>query len=94
MKPRNYILICTVLGLALGWLPALLHGPIPEKWDLYQLSGRVLVRAYYLDRLLIGFLVGITIWPHPWYLRGPLCGLLLMGPLSFVSMANPYCGPT
>ena len=95
MSGRKYIVLCSLLGLPLGWLPRLLnlHGPIPEKFDLYGLNGSVLVWAYYLDRLLIGFLVGITVWPRAWYLRGPVCGLVLMLPIGFVSLANAYCGP-
>lgn len=37
-------------------------------------------------------LVGITRWPAAWWLRGPMCGLLMMFPLSMVSLATPGCG--
>jgi len=89
----RYIVVCIVLGLALGWLPALVHGPIPEKWDVYGVRGATLVWGYYVARASIGLLVGITGVPSAWYLRGPLCGLLVMLPLGFVGLANPLCGP-
>ena len=38
-----YTLLCVVLGLALGWLPKLVHGPIPEKFDYYFLNGSTIV---------------------------------------------------
>lgn len=71
-----------------------LHGPIPEKYDVLYIRGAIAVWGWYTARLSIGFLVGITRWPSQWYLRGPLCGLLLMFPLSLVSLATPGCGPT
>ncbi|MDX2167931.1 MAG: hypothetical protein SF182_12730 [Deltaproteobacteria bacterium] len=90
---RSYLPICTLLGLALGWLPMLLHGPIPEKYNVLYIRGDVAVWGWYTARLLIGFLVGITRWPRAWWLRGPLCGLLMLFPLSLVSLATPGCGP-
>ena len=57
-----------------------LHGPIPEKFNLFYLRGAVAVWSWYTARLLIGFMVGITCWPRRWYLRGPLCGFLMMLP--------------
>jgi hypothetical protein len=87
-----YPVLCTVLGLAIGWIPVLLHGPIPEKYDALYMRGDVVVWAWYLARLAIGFLVGITRWPAAWWLRGPLCGLLMVGPLGIVSLGTPACG--
>src|SRR5262245_30856327 len=88
-----YPLVCAVLGLFLGWLPSFFHGPIPEKYNLHYIRGAVAVWAWYNARMLIGLLVGITAWPPQWYLRGPLCGLLMLGPLGFMSLATPECGP-
>ena len=87
-----YILLCTTLGLALGWLPMLVHGPIPYKYAILGMRGDIAVRGWYLARLLIGFSVGVTVWPRPWWVRGPLCGLLALFPLSIVSLATPGCG--
>ena len=44
--------------------------------------------------LLIGLLVGMTTWPQAWYLRGPVCGLLMMLPVGLVALATPGCGGT
>jgi len=89
----HYGLLCALLGLTIGWIPAFIHGPIPEKFDILYIQGAVAVWAWYGARLLIGILVGITSWPRPWYVRGPFCGLLLMFPLGIVSAATPGCGP-
>ena len=91
---RRYPLVCTALGLVLGWAPMLFHGPIPEKFDIFYLRGAVAVWAFYSARLLIGFLVGITTWPERWLLRGPLIGGLSMLPVTFVALATPGCGST
>ena len=64
------------LGLALAWIPALLHGPIAAKFDLLYIKGGVAVVGWHLARASIGFLVGNTRWPRQWYLRGPLCGFV------------------
>jgi hypothetical protein len=88
----HYAAVCAALGLALGWLPAFVHGPIPEKWNVYGVHGAVLVWGYYVARMSIGLWVGITSLPAPWYLRGPLCGALAMLPLGFVGLSNPLCG--
>jgi len=87
-----YITVCTVLGLVIGWLPLLAHGPIPYKFDTVRMNGAVAVWAFYLARLLIGLLVGITRSPARWFLRGPLCGLVMMAPVSLISLAIPGCG--
>ncbi len=87
-----YPLLCTLLGLLFGWLPRLGHGPIPEKFNVLYINGAIAVWGYYSARLLIGFLIGITRWPAPWYLRGPLCGCVMMFPLALVSLAMPGCG--
>jgi hypothetical protein len=89
-----YPLLCALLGFALGWLPMLFHGPIPEKYNIHYIRGAVAVWGWYVARELIGLLVGITAVPARWYLRGPLCGLLMLVPLGFVSLATPECGPT
>jgi len=88
---RRYRLVCTALGLALGWLPMLVHGPIPWKYDRLGMRGAITVWGWYTARLLIGFMVGISTWPPRWYLRGPLCGLLMLFPLSIVSLSTPGC---
>ena len=88
-----YAPLCTVLGLALGWLPMLIHGPIPEKYNVLYINGAVAVWGWYTARMLIGFAVGITSWPPRWYVRGPLVGLMMLFPLSLVSLATPGCGP-
>jgi hypothetical protein len=88
-----YPLLCALLGLALGWLPILFHGPIPEKYNIHYIRGAVAVWGWYVARAAVGTLVGITAVPPQWYLRGPLCGLFMMVPLGFVSIATPECGP-
>lgn len=93
MRGAPYPLVCTGLGLMIGWIPAWLHGPIPEKFDVFYLDGAVAVWAFYSARLMIGFWVGISTWPEPWWLRGPLVGLLVMLPLTLIALANPECGP-
>ena len=88
-----YPLLCTLLGVVLGWLPALVHGPIPYKFNVLGIRGAVAVWAFYSARLLIGFLVGITRWPGRWFLRGPLCGVIAMFPVTVIALATPGCGP-
>ncbi len=34
MARLPYAALCTLLGLVVGWLPLLVHGPITEKFDL------------------------------------------------------------
>ena len=89
-----YPFLCTLLGVAVGWIPMFLHGPIHEKFDLLYINGAVMVWAFYAARLSIGFLVGITTWPRAWYLRGPMCGFVMMFPLGLVVLATPGCGGT
>jgi hypothetical protein len=89
----GYTAICTALGLAIGWLPGLAHGPIAEKWDVHGIAGSLVVAGYYVARLSIGLWVGITSVPAAWYLRGPLCGVLAMLPLGFIGLSNSLCGP-
>ncbi len=88
-----YVLVCVMLGVALGWIPVLLHGPIPEKFNLYYIHGSIAVWAFYSARMMIGFVVGVSVWPRRWYLRGPLWGCLTMLPVTFFSLAVPECGP-
>ena len=88
-----YAAVCTIIGFAIGWLPILVHGPIPEKYNVLYIRGAIAVWGWYTARLLIGFVVGITHWPPRWYLRGPLIGFLMLFPLSLVSLATPGCGP-
>jgi hypothetical protein len=78
--------------MALGWLPQLAHGPIPYKFDVLGIRGDLAVWGWYTARLLIGFVVGITTWPPQWYVRGPICGLVMMLPLGLVVLATPDCG--
>ena len=87
-----YPLLCAILGVALGWWPMFFHGPIAAKFNLLYIRGATAVWAWYSARMLIGFLVGITRWPARWWLRGSLCGLLMMFPLGIVSVATPGCG--
>ena len=87
-----YSRLCTLLGLVLGWLPILVHGPIPQKFNVLYIRGAVAVWGFYIAHMLIGFMVGITRWPERWYLRGPLCGVLMLLPLTFISLAMPGCG--
>jgi hypothetical protein len=89
-----YPLLCTLLGLVLGWAPLFLHGPIAEKYNVLYIRGAVAVWAWYSARMAIGFWVGITRWPSRWWLRGPMCGFLSMFPLGLVSVATPGCGFT
>lgn len=91
--PRiRYVAFCGLLGLMLGWLPSLLHGPIPEKYAILHIDGKLAVWGWYTARLLIGFYVGIAAWPHTWFLRGALWGFLAIFPLTLVSLATPGCG--
>jgi hypothetical protein len=87
-----YPLLCALLGLVVGWLPRLVHGPIPEKFDALYIRGAIAVWGFYSARLLIGVLVGSTRWPERWYLRGPLCGLVMMLPVGLIALATPGCG--
>ena len=89
-----YPLLCTVAGLVYGWLPLLVHGPIPQKLSMVRLNGALAVWTYYLSRLLIGFMVGCGIWPATWWVRGPLYGALLMLPPGMLALATPGCGST
>jgi hypothetical protein len=56
------------------------------------MRGSIAVWGWYSARLLIGLLVGISVWPRQWYARGPLCGLLMLFPLGLVALATPGCG--
>ena len=87
-----YALLCTLVGVVLAWIPSYLHGPIPQKYNILYVRGATAVWAWYSARMMIGFLVGITRWPQPWWLRGPMCGFLMMFPLGLVSVATPGCG--
>ena len=91
---RSYVAVCAAVGLAVGWIPGLLHGPIPEKFDYFELRGAVAVWSWYVARLLIGVMVGLTVLPARWWLRGPLCGFLMLLPPGIMSLATPTCGPT
>jgi hypothetical protein len=93
VRPLPYPLVCALIGVVLGWAPRLFHGPIPEKFDLFYISGALAVWAFYTARMLIGFWVGVSTWPEAWWLRGPLCGFLSMLPVTFFSLAVPTCGP-
>ncbi len=89
----SYIVLCAAVGAVLGWVPKLFHGPIPEKFNLYYLQGWIIVWGWYVARMLIGLMVGLTHWPERWWLRGPLVGALTILPLGFVSLGVPSCGP-
>jgi hypothetical protein len=90
----SYAPTCAALGLVLGWLPMFVHGPIPAKFTLLYINGPVAVWGFYTARLLIGTAVGLVVWPRPWWLRGPLCGLALMLPVGLIALATPGCGFT
>jgi len=90
----RYRVLCTTLGLGLGWLPWLLHGPIPEKFNVLYIDGPVAVWAFYTARMSVGFFVGTSTWPRAWYLRGPLFGVLALLPVTLISLATPGCGFT
>ena len=92
--PLRYRLLCTTLGLVLGWGPYLLHGPIPDKFNVLYIDGSIAVWGFYTARMLSGFFIGATTWPAPWFVRGPLLGFLCMWPLSLISLATPGCGFT
>ena len=89
-----YPLVCTALGLVLGWAPIFVHGPIARKFDVLYIQGSIAVWAYYTARLSIGFWIGVTTWPGRWWLRGALCGLLSMLPVGWMALATPGCGFT
>lgn len=89
----SYVLVCTLIGLAIGWIPMFLHGPIPYKYNVLYINGAIAVWGWYTARLLIGYVVGISTWPRPWWIRGPMCGFMTLFPLSLVSLATPGCGP-
>jgi hypothetical protein len=91
-RADRYLLICVAAGLVLGWAPRLFHGPIVEKFNVLYIEGRIAVWGWYVARMAIGWWVGVATWPRPWWLRGPLCGLLTMLPLTLVSLAMPGCG--
>ncbi len=88
----NYLALCALLGLAAGWIPWLLHGPIVEKFNVLNIDGRIAVWGWYVARCSIGFWVGLAVVPRQWWLRGPLVGLLVMLPLTLVSLGMPQCG--
>ena len=92
MRETPYPVVCAILGLILGWLPRMIHGPNPLKFTVLYINGAVAVWAFYSARLLIGLLVGITRWPARWYLRGPLCGVLMMLAPGLMALATPGCG--
>lgn len=88
-----YPLICALVGFVVGWIPMFFHGPIPEKFNLFGIRGAIAVWTWYAARLLIGVMVGISSQPRRWYLRGPLCGFLMLLPPGIMSLATPTCGP-
>jgi hypothetical protein len=93
-RPANlrYVAVSTAIGLLLGWLPALVHGPVAEKWNVHGVHGGTLVAGYFVARLSIGFWSGAVVVPRAWFLRGPICGALAMLPLGFVGLSNDLCG--
>lgn len=93
-QPAAYPILCTFLGLGLGWLPMLVHGPIPEKFNVLYIQGAIAIWAFYGARLSIGLWVGISVWPRPWWLRGPLAGAIAMLPPGLIALATPRCGFT
>ena len=92
LKDFPYSLLCFLVGLPLVWIPSYLHGPIHEKLDILHIKGAVAVWCWCTARMLIGFWVGAAEWPERWWLRGPMCGFLVMLPLTIVSLPEPDCG--
>lgn len=92
LRELPYPIVCLLCGIVLGWLPWLFHGPIAEKFDAFFIDGSVAVWAWYTARMMIGAWVGLVTWPQRWWLRGPMCGLLAMLPVTIVSLAVPTCG--
>ena len=97
----SYLGLCLLVGIPLSWAPVVLgwiggpgwgHGPIPEKFNVLYIEGRIAVWSYYSARMLIGFWVGVATWPAAWWMRGPLCGFLAVFPLTLVSLAMTGCG--
>lgn len=89
-----YPLLCTILGFGLGWLPMLIHGPIPEKFNVLYIQGAIAIWAFYAARLSIGLLVGVSVWPRQWWIRGPALGALSMLSPALLALATPRCGAT
>ena len=85
-------LVCAVLGLVLGWIPILLHGPRREEFDVLYVIGDVAVWGFYAGRCGIGLWIGLTAFPRRWFLRGPMCGFLAIIPLAMIQLAMPRCG--
>ena len=94
LADASYLAVCAALGLAAGWIPVFLHGPIVEKFNVLYIDGSIAVWGFYTARCSIGLWIGLTVLPRQWYLRGPLCGLLALLPLTLVSLAMPGCGFT
>ena len=46
-------MLCTLLGIVLGAVPRLVHGPIHEKFDVLYIKGVVAVWAWYTARSAI-----------------------------------------
>ncbi len=90
----NYRLTCIVAGVVFGLLPGLFHGPIPYKYDVLHIDGHIAVAGFYAARMMIGAFVGLTNYPGAWYIRGPMCGFLVMFPLTMISLATPGCRAT
>jgi hypothetical protein len=92
--PRRlpYPVLCALLGLVLGWVPMFLHGPIAQKFNVLYLRGSIAIWAFYSARLSVGLWVGISTFPRAWFLRGPVCGLLSLLPVSLIALATPRCG--
>lgn len=89
-----YPLVCFLLGALLGWLPLLVHGPIPEKFNVLYIDGSIAIWAFYAPRLLIGVFVGVSVVPTTWWLRGPLVGAVAMLSPGLIALATPRCGFT
>ena len=61
---RSYLLVCTGLGLLLGWLPILVHGPIPEKFDVLYIDGSLAGWGGYIQRHAPGVWGGVATGPE------------------------------
>jgi len=62
-----YLPVCITLGLALGWIPRLLHGPVPHKFDVVSLAmpgcGLPCLRINLASAGALGFVeAGLAFW--------------------------------
>lgn len=76
------IIISTVLGFVCGivcWNLAASNNPLA-----WYLSASIV-----LNRMLLGFGIGISNWKMPWWLHGIVMGIIFSIPMAFSSCAAP-----